>query len=43
MVLTINSEGTSHLPEAMEQKQKNELNDAVYSLSKLRKRDGSDD
>jgi tRNA (guanine-N(7)-)-methyltransferase subunit TRM82 len=40
MVLAINSEGTSSLPETLEQKQKNELNDALYSLGKLRKRDG---
>jgi tRNA (guanine-N(7)-)-methyltransferase subunit TRM82 len=43
MVLNINSEGTSRLSETLVEKQKNELNDAVYSLGKLRKRDGSDD
>lgn len=43
MVLHINSEGTSGVPEALEQKKQNELNDAVYSLGKLRKRDGNDE
>ncbi|CAG8077734.1 unnamed protein product [Penicillium salamii] len=42
-VLKINDEGTSSVPEALEQKKQVELNDAVYGLSKLRKRDGSDD
>ncbi|KAJ5333982.1 uncharacterized protein N7506_007765 [Penicillium brevicompactum] len=43
MVLAINSAGTSSVPEGLEQKKQDELNDAVYGLSKLRKRDGSDD
>lgn len=43
MVLSINSEGTSIVPEGLDQKKQTELNDAVYGLAKLRKRDGSDD
>lgn len=43
MVLQINEEGTSGVPEGLEQKKQTELNDAVYGLAKLRKRDGSDD
>lgn len=43
MVLAINSAGTSSVPEGLEQKKQDELSDAVYGVSKLRKRDGNDE
>ncbi|OQE39063.1 hypothetical protein PENCOP_c007G02663 [Penicillium coprophilum] len=39
MVTKINSEGTSSIPTTLEQKQQKELNDSMYSLGNLRKRD----
>ncbi|KAJ5503603.1 hypothetical protein N7463_006477 [Penicillium fimorum] len=39
MVIRINSEGTSSIPTPLEQKQQKELNDSMYNLGNLRKRD----
>ncbi|KAJ5170169.1 uncharacterized protein N7500_002952 [Penicillium coprophilum] len=39
VVTQINSEGTSSIPTTLEQKQQKELNDSMYSLGNLRKRD----
>jgi tRNA (guanine-N(7)-)-methyltransferase subunit TRM82 len=39
MAIKINSEGTSSVPTTLEQKQQKELNDSMYNLGNLRKRD----
>ncbi|KAJ5448336.1 hypothetical protein N7445_003157 [Penicillium cf. griseofulvum] len=39
MVIKINSEGTSSVSTTLEQKQQKELNDSMYNLGNLRKRD----
>ncbi|KAJ5142638.1 uncharacterized protein N7515_001425 [Penicillium bovifimosum] len=43
MVLKINSEGTESLPASLEEKQKKELNETIYSLGNLRKRGDGDE
>ncbi|OQE14762.1 hypothetical protein PENFLA_c035G01986 [Penicillium flavigenum] len=43
MVIKINSEGTSSLPTAIEQKEQKELNDSMYNLGNLRKRGDYDE
>lgn len=43
MVIKINSEGTSNIPTAIEEKQQKELNDSMYNLGNLRKRGDYDE
>ncbi|QQK39578.1 WD40/YVTN repeat-like-containing domain [Penicillium digitatum] len=43
MVANINSEGTSSLSTTIEEKQQKELNDSMYNLGNLRKRDDYDE
>jgi tRNA (guanine-N(7)-)-methyltransferase subunit TRM82 len=43
MVLKINSEGTESLPASLEEKQKKELNETIYSVRNLRKRGEGDE